>query len=96
MVFAFGPRQDLGHDPARGAIDPPAGIAEEDRKAPKRNKLKAPLRELVIARATFPAARAIGLGALAGKHIDLDGVRLLGGESGFLVHKALEMITTIQ
>jgi hypothetical protein len=96
MVFTFGPGQELGRDPARGAIDPPAGIPKEDCKAPERDKLKGPFRESIIPRAVLPAARAIGLGALTGHHPDLDGVRLPGGESGFFVHKTLEMITAIQ
>ena len=96
MMFALGPGQDLGRDPARGTVHTPSCVPEEDREPPKRNKLKAPLRKLVIARAALATARAMGLGALARKHLNLDGVRLPGGESGFFVDEALEMITTIQ
>ncbi len=96
MMFALGPGQDLGRDPARRTVHTPSCVPEEDREPPKRNKLKAPLQEFVITRAALPTARAIGLGALTGNHPDLDGVRLPGGESGVFVHKALEMITAIQ
>ena len=96
MMFTLGPGQDLGDNTACGTVHTPSGIPEEDRKPPKRNKLKAPLRKLVIARAALATARAMGLGALARKHLNLDGVRLPGGESGFFVDEALEMITTIQ
>ena len=90
------PGQEFGDNAACGTVHTPSGIPEEDRKPPKRNKLKAPLRKLVIARATLATARAMGLGALTGNHPDLDGVRLPGGESGFFVDEALEMMTTIQ
>ena len=103
MMLALGPRQKLGDDPARGAIDgpsgpqcPPAGIEEEHRKAPEGDKLKAPLWELVIAGAALTTARAIGLGALPGDHLDFDGVRAGLGKLGLAVHKTLEMITAIQ
>ena len=96
MVFTFGPGQELGRDPARGAIDPPAGIPKEDCKAPERDKLKGPLWELVITGAALTTARTIGLGALTGDHLDFDGVRAGLGKLGLAVHKTLEMMTTIQ
>ena len=96
MVFTFGPGQDLGDNTACGAIDSPAGIAEEDRKAPEGDKLKGPLRELVIARPALPTARAIGLRAPARNHLDLDGVRARLGPLDLAVHEALETITAIQ
>ena len=96
MVFTFGPGQDLGDNTACGAIDSPAGIAEEDRKAPEGDKLKGPLRELVIARPALPTARAIGLRAPARNHLDLDGVGARLGPLDLAIHEALEMITAIQ
>jgi len=96
MMLTLGPGQDLGDNAACGAIHPSAGIAEEYRKAPKRNKLKAPLRELVITRAALPTARAIGLRAPARNHLDLNGVRARLGPLDLAVHEALETITAIQ
>ena len=96
MMLAAGPRQEFGHDPAPWTVHAPPGIAEEHRKAPEGDKLKGPLRELVIARPALPAARAIGLGALTGDHLDLDGVRAGLGKAGLAIHEALEMITAIQ
>ena len=95
-MLTLSPGQELGCDSARWTIHPATGIPKKDRKAPERDKLKGPLRQPIIPRAALPTARAIGLGALTGNHPDLDGVRLPGSESGFFVHKPLEMITAIQ
>ena len=96
MMFALGPGQEFGCDSARWTIHPATGIPKEHRKPPEGDKLKGPLRELVITRAALPTARAIGFRTLTGNHPDLDGIRFPGGESGVFVHKALEMITAIQ
>ena len=61
MMLTLGPGQELCCDPTRRTIHPATGIPKEHRKPPEGDKLKGPLRELVITGAALPAARAIRL-----------------------------------
>jgi len=49
LVFAMASRNLLDHHATNTALDTPHAIQQENRKAPERNKLKAPLGKMIVA-----------------------------------------------
>jgi len=65
-AFAVAPGNFLDdHCAAAAAVHSPHGVQEEDEKSPRRDELKAPLAELVVAGRRLVAARTDGSRAFA-------------------------------
>jgi len=95
LMLAVAPGDFLDHDGfAAAAIDTAHRVQQKNQKAPERNKLEAPLGQLIIARGWLMAARTNRGRALARTHANFDAL-VIGAEGGIVVNEATEMMAAV-
>jgi len=77
------------------AIHAPHRVQKEDKESPERDKLKAPLAELVVTARRLVAARADRGRARALPHEDFDAL-VVRAECGAMIDKPPEAVATVQ
>ena len=94
-MFAVAPGNFLDdHGFAAAAIDAPHGVQEEDEEPPERDKLGAPLGELVVTGRRLMTARTDRGRTFARADGNLDTL-LVGTEAGTLVNESPKMMAIV-